>query len=504
VSKLSERQRLIVTIAVTVLITGGLLALILNDRGEIDLLEDEIASLDSRIRAADLEIRKTRAREDRVLVFRAVEERELAVLPTQQRIAAFHRNLSTFLASSSLYFVELPESTPVESELAKGIYVTRSTLTCRGDAAALIKFINIMENDPRLVAIKGFRVQAGQKDRNNPDEPVLHDIELHLETYFYNPKAGATERVHVPNSEARLQDDEALREAIASFQPERPDTYVLRPSTSRRDPLVDPRRARPTLDPEELAAAWRREETVVLDLENRIDEINENVEKELALLRAGDLFRRDRLAGEIDLLLNDVRARLVQVDQMKTVTIPDLVLRVQQVTGRAEEVASRRTPRDLTVPRSVAESQLAKVQERFDVGDYSEVMSLAAAWTQYVQGKQIDPDARAYSEEIAVLRARAKVLSDFQTVTIQISGMIVNERHPERSVVLVNGRPRRIGDAIDGSDEVVVGGIDATGVDFVYKGETIRVHRRRTGVRRAAPSGTASLDTVNAVVEPGR
>ena len=109
-SKLSERQRLILTIVVSTLLTGGLVALILKDRAEIDTVRQEIASLDQRIRAADVEIRKTKSREDKVLVFRAVESRELAVLPTKQKIASFHRNLSTFLASAGLDFQELPES----------------------------------------------------------------------------------------------------------------------------------------------------------------------------------------------------------------------------------------------------------------------------------------------------------------------------------------------------------------------------------------------------------
>ena len=52
-SKLSERQRLILTIAISVLFTGGLVALILKDRGEIESTEKEIASLDARIQAAD-------------------------------------------------------------------------------------------------------------------------------------------------------------------------------------------------------------------------------------------------------------------------------------------------------------------------------------------------------------------------------------------------------------------------------------------------------------------
>jgi len=250
VSKLSERQRLVITIIVTVLLTGGLLALIVKDRSEIDTTNDEIASLDARIQVAEVEIAKTKTREDNVLVYRAVEERELAVLPTKQAIANFHRDLSTFLAQAGLTFQELPESTPTESSLAKGIFVTRTVLTCEGVSFSLLKFLNMIENDERLVAVKGLKVKAGVRRRRSEDDgPLLHDVEVHLETYFYNPDTRAVQRNKIAGEEARLQDD-TLREAIASFQPERPDSYVLRPATSRRDPMIDPRQAQPSLDRE--------------------------------------------------------------------------------------------------------------------------------------------------------------------------------------------------------------------------------------------------------------
>ena len=80
-AKLTEKKRLLLTIGVAVALTGGLTALIFSDRSEIETLQSDIEELDTRIAAADVEIRKTREREDKVVVFRAVEARELAVLP---------------------------------------------------------------------------------------------------------------------------------------------------------------------------------------------------------------------------------------------------------------------------------------------------------------------------------------------------------------------------------------------------------------------------------------
>ena len=130
-SKLSERQRLAITIGLSVLLAGGIVALILMDRDEIKQIEEEITTLEQRIAAANIEIAKIPPREDKVIVFRAVEKRELEILPTEQKIADFHSGISTFLASAGIGFDELPESKPEDSELAKGIRVTRNQIRGR-------------------------------------------------------------------------------------------------------------------------------------------------------------------------------------------------------------------------------------------------------------------------------------------------------------------------------------------------------------------------------------
>lgn len=476
-SKLSERQRLIITIAVTVLFTGGLLALIIKDRSEIETTNEEIAGLDARIRTAEVEIAKTKTREDNVLVYRAVEERELAVLPTKQAIANFHRDLSTFLAQAGLSFQELPESTPTESNLAKGIFVTRTVLSCEGDSSSLLKFLNMIENDERLVAVKGLKLRAGQFRRDRPEEPIVHDVEVHLETYFYNPESRAVERNKIAGEEARLQEP-GIREAIASFQPERPDSYVLRPSASRRDPMVDPRKAQPILDPEELEEAWIKQEAIVLEIENQVDEINEKVETEKALLAIGDLFRRDRVAREIDSLLAEALASLTHADQMKKIVIPELSMRIETVRERLDELRGSRPPIEQRVTRDVAEKTLENVTVAFDKGAYNEVTTLTAQWGIYIDGKDIDPDAQASVDAIRDLRPKAKVYAEFQAMIPRVTGTIVHPMDPARSVALINGRPHHTGDRVDRNGNVTVGQITRAGVEFVYREEKIRVDRR--------------------------
>ena len=74
--------------------------------------------------------------------------------------------------------------------------------------------------------------------------------------------------MQIPNEEARL-DDGKSRQEITSFQPERRDSYTLRPSASRRDPFVDVRREVIVEDPEAVRKRYEAEENVTIDLEKQ-------------------------------------------------------------------------------------------------------------------------------------------------------------------------------------------------------------------------------------------
>ncbi|MDJ0522992.1 MAG: hypothetical protein QNJ90_13060 [Planctomycetota bacterium] len=471
-SNLSERQLLIMTIAVAVLLTGGLLYFVFSDRDEIEGIEEEIAALDTRLQAAEIERRKIPAREDKVLQFRAVEPRELAVLPTEQRISDFHRNISSFLSAAGIGFQELPESSPEDSELAKGIRVTRNKLKGRGVSASILKFINMIENDPRLVSIKGFKVQGGDVDRDAPEADVLHDFELELETYFYRPSKGGIKREHIPGAEERLQDPK-MRAAIAAFQPERPDSYVLRPAVGRRDPLVDPRRKAETIDPAELEEQFQREEAIVVELENAYREIAEMLEKEKALERVGDLFRLDRIRREIDSKINDLRARMEHVAVTKSVQIAELTARIDIILENVNRMRSSRAPREVIVTRVVAEKVYEELKELFDAGSYQEIDDLGRNWVGFLRSKEVMAEAEPILEQIQILRDKGKVLGEFATMHFEITGVIVDHENPARSIANVNGKSVRAGDPVDGKGLVTVGAITRHSVSFEYKGEVI-------------------------------
>jgi hypothetical protein len=477
VAKMSERQRLWLTIGASVLLSGGIGALAMMDRKEIEATQEEIEALDARIAAADAEIRKTKDREDEVIVFRAVKDRELEILPRHQEIAEFHANLTTFLTQAGARFTKLPDNAPKESELAPGVFVTPNTIEFESDAASLLRLVNMIEIDPRLVSVKGLKVAGGGRSRGPNDDASLHKGTLNLETYYYNPPANARAAVAIP-SEAERREEPAISRRITAFQPEKRDSYTLRPSTARRDPFVDVRREVIEEDPEVVKKRFQTEEVVVLDLEKRLDEVREKGEQEKAFMLDHRIFEADRIARDIDVAVNELRVRLASGAALKSVTFPDLLARGDKVRAVLESVAAARQdlPREMRVTASVARDTRAQINAAFEKGDYAEVNGLSVAWESFVRGKEIEAAALPVIDEIKRFRHRGKTLSEFHSKAVHVTGVMVNS-DPAASAALVNGSVFRTGDVVDGKDVKIVA-IKRTGVDFGFQGEVVFVPRQ--------------------------
>lgn len=503
-AKMSEKKRLWLTIGASVLLTGGITALILVDRREISETEDAITGLETRIAAADVEIKRTKEREDELIVFRAVQSRELEILPRMQQIADFHSNLTTFLTQAGARFTKLPENAPKESQLARGVFVTPNVLEFTADAASLLRLVNMIEIDPRLVAVKGLKVRAAVRSSNKKDvdEIPTHQAVLNLETYYYNPPANDRTALVIANETDR-QEEPAIKKKIASFQPERRDSYTLRPSASRRDPFIDVRREIVVEDPEVVRKRFEAEEAVVLDTEKRHDEVREKVEQEKALAAEYNLFQMDRLAREVDEQVNDLRVRVANIAAVKSVTFPDLLSRTDKVRVALEAVAATRKnlPRELTVTASVAQKTYEQILKHFEAGEFAEVTSLTNAWETFMRGKAVESAAATWLDQIKGLNKRSKTLSAFHSKSVHVTGVMVNPIEPAQSVGLVNGKVTRVGETVDPKNEVKVGKIRREGIEFVYQGESIFVGLEDAAVL-ASKAGSATSSTSAPVHRP--
>ncbi|MFM8385360.1 MAG: hypothetical protein ACKOCB_00875 [Planctomycetia bacterium] len=483
----SEKTRLLLTIAVAALVVGAVAWLATQDLAEIRAMEAEIEGLDQRIREADTEIRKVPQREERVVVFRAVETKELEVLPSKQKIAEFYSGLSTFFQEAGVRFRELPESKPVESDLAKGIFVTRSLLKGQGEAGSILRFLNMLENDPRLVSVRGLKIDAAQEGPEDAPAAVLHDLEVTLDSYYYAPSGDGPRRVTIQGEEQRLQSP-SVRKAIAEFVPERPATYTLPRGASRRDPLQDPRTPQAMATQRAGVEERARQGEAVAAIEADLGALLQVEERGRALMAAGDLFKGDRELVQLAAGVAELSSRVQRLLQARTVTEAALLARLTEVGQRLEDLAGRRVAGQVEITRSLAEKTLRDMQRMFDRGDHAAVTSTAQGWDEFVKGKAVAADAGEVLEQVLRLRARAVVMAEAAEIAVSITGMIVSEDQPSRSVATINGRHRKVGEAIDEAGLVVVQAIRRDAVDFAYKGEVFtRTRARAAGT--TAPAG---------------
>jgi hypothetical protein len=206
---------------------------------------------------------------------------------------------------------------------------------------------------------------------------------------------------------------------------------------------------------------------------------------------------------QIDALVNDLLAHLAKVTQSKDVPIPALGARVDDVQRQIDAIRSRRVPRELTVTAKVAQKTVAYLDELFKEAKYSEVVTEAGAWTEFLRGKQVDEEARAYTEKINVFRQRAKTLSEFGAIAIRVTGTIVDARDPKRSSALVNDRLMRMGEKLDENGDVVIGRILPNGVEFHYKDEVVRKDRE-TGSAPLKPKAGKGRSASSVPARPTR
>ncbi len=195
------------------------------------------------------------------------------------------------------------------------------------------------------------------------------------------------------------------------------------------------------------------------------------IEQEKALILAGDLFRADRLSQEIEGKINELRAVVHKIVEMKEVTIASLNARVLEVVAWLDTIVGRRPQRDVTVTRGVAAKMLAELEKLFRAGEYAELQNQGNAWDGYVRGKEITADAQPVIARIKALRRRTKNLSDFASLQIQVRAAIIASSDPARNVALINGNAHRSGDKLDERGEVIVGRITRSYVWFRFRGE---------------------------------
>ena len=478
---LSEKQLTILTIAITVVLSGAFGVLIYLDFETIDEEKAKIATAEENIRKAQVEIEETLPREKEVLYHRAVFEREAAILPDEEDINNFWRKIKEFKDVSGVQIDRIEGLEEAKQKKGKSsreqVRPVQIKLTFRANADQLLKFVNQFENFDRLVNVTNLVVRTSRGALGVFDGEVRHDVMMELSTFVYNRTGGELKRNEIQGRERHLQSDE-LVSRIQSHRVGAIERYDLKPSMNRRDPFVSVRRPPHTMgddDGKTIEEAYKEQKDEVDRLALLVELALGDWEIEKELVKEGRWIFIEPHKKQLDQAVKSLELDIRKIRENNVITFPELVTELEvRVVTPFRRLQSERTTPDVPVRVSLREvrkhrdEMLAKFEER----DYKAVLELYQKYKLYRDDREIPLEAKKIEDEIVGLERRARVVSEFEALDIKIGALIVGV---ERSVALINGRSVAQGDPIEPGSKIILFEVTPDGCTFLY--DDVKIHR---------------------------
>lgn len=484
--KLSEKQLTIVTIVVAVVLTGVFGTLIYMDFQTIDEEKAKIQTADANTQKAQREIDKMREREQNVIIFREVVNRDAAVLPDDEDINNFWRQIKDFKERSGVQIdrIEgLDQRRRSKGAPAQAITPVSIRLKVRADMAQLLKFINCFETFERLVSINDLSITAGKATEAGDEKSIRHNVTMTLSTFVYNPRGGSVKQVEIQNYDKRVKDEE-IRRGIRKFANPEKETYLLKPNLERRDPFVSPRRPPETHEDKTLQEVYEEQKNLLDRLALQLEFIQADVDIEADLLNRKQYMTHARVKKHNDERIKSLELEVTKVHQQRLITIEEVLseFETEVVTPFRAIQAQRDTPADVPVRVTLREVRecLEMMRSAFDESAYAKVLDKYQAYKIYREGRELANDARHLEEEIVELARRATVVSDFESREISISALIVGKA---RSVALINNKSVAEGDPIEAGSKILLQEVRSDGCTFLYEGVEIRRSTRKASAK---------------------
>ena len=471
-SKLNEKQLLLLTIGVTVVLLGGLGWLIWSDLQEVEEEEQKIAALHSQIAAAEKEIAKIPEREAQVIADREIADREVTFLPSEDDIESFWEVLERFADESGVLINEIAPSKAPRG--AKGpIQTVSQTMTVRGTVDEFLRFMNLIENYDRIINVSEYTIASAKKA--DVDGKFRHGIRLALSTFMYSKRIANT-IVSIPQYEKKRQTPEVKR-WLSRIKIQEKESYTLRTSLGRRDPFVNVRREVEESEGPEAGADRERAEALLETLTEQLQLLNLGLEEEKTLKERGDIFRLAQAIKENRERLADLVRRIEQLRQDKVFRDPRLAERFRQevldpfkVLREAIEAADTERP---PMSQEEVQARYDAIAKHFEERKWDEVTKGVRNFMDITSdGQHVVEPARPLVERITDMLRRSRVIREFEKRKIEITTIIYSPNG--LSLAIINGKSRSEGDALDNDGRVVIAEVGEDFVIFETEGVEIK------------------------------
>jgi len=477
VNRLSEKQLLITTIGITVLLCGGLGFLIWRDLNAVRQEEARTTELRAQITDAEREIGQIAPREYRVISDREMADKEVTFLPEESEIETFWEVLERFAVESGVRISEITPNTSRTDSKTKGpIDSVSQVLSLRGTVDEFLRFINFVENYDRIINVTEYSINAGENA--DEDGKVRHGIKLALTTFTYSKKIANT-IVSIQSYEKKREHPE-VKKWLSRIKIQEKETYTLRTSLGRRDPFENVRRQVQVDVDDGMDRAAQQE--MVDNLLEMVRTLQEGLEIEDHLRKIKDLFRlaqqvkenREAMA-QLARLLDQVRLEnLIRVRELQErfrteVQVPFLELQERLAKVREEE------PR---MTLGMVEEIRGRALKAFEAREWKKVEETVRNFMDVSRaGDWVEEEARSLVVEINDLLRRSQVIERFEKRSIEISSILYAPNAV--SIAVINRKQFIEGDALDGDGRVIVFEIGENYV--IFETEGVEIKRTQTG-----------------------
>lgn len=473
-SRLTEKQLLIITIAISVLLTGGLGFLIWSDLQSIKEEEGRIDDLQTQIQASEGEIALIPQREHRVIANREISDREVAFLPEASEIENFWNVLWRYAEESGVKISEITPNRITNRKKSKSsIQSMPQIMSLRGTIDEFLRFINSLENYDRIINVVEYSLKAGEHP--DSDGQVRHTIKLALTTFTYSKKIAST-IVSIPQYDKKREHPE-VKKWLSRIKIQERETYTLRSAVGRRDPFKSVRRAVQAspdgeVDPEKNRPYQEAKLDACVDL---LQILRDGLEFQSELQKRGDLWRLQaqikenrETFSELSSLIESAKKEIVLQDLQERLE-SEVVKPFEEIKKQMDELGKQNPP--LSIEK--VQEALDKIQELYDEQEWDKVEEAVRDFMDASRkGEHVEEDARELVVRILELQRSAKVIRQFEKRKIDISTILYASGG--NSVAVINGKQMMEGDALDASGTIIVVEIGENYVIFETEGVEIK------------------------------
>ncbi|MCK6448827.1 MAG: hypothetical protein L6Q99_20725 [Planctomycetes bacterium] len=428
---------------------------------------EEVDGLRQSIDASRKLLAQTGPLEREVIVLRETEQLIKEILPDEQDLNNFVRDLRAFEDESGVHITGLKKKAENSSRKAKkdGTDFEKATyqLTIEANSFEWLAFLSRVESHSRFMSVPSFKLtSAPRRQIEDGEGPYAHKIQMDIETYVYAPQGGSDPvKIDGYARKRELLLGEIARRRAGLAIP----TYVYRGQHGRRDPWVDPRISA-NIDPGTEPVAVEEQIKIVSELQSRLRPVQEKFD---AWSSAKNELDKKLERAELEKLLAPLEADVNRIVASQQITFSPSRNQLENVI-LAELQRIRIVTKGNEDGRGAHIDELNALVETMRIHMQAEEYDLALAAFANIEPRlapaELDPARQEVCSTLREIARSAQTASDFSKLSLDVGATIIMDDRPP--VVLLNGRPFTEGDLVD--QDLILNAVRSDELEFIFRG----------------------------------